>query len=296
MITFTQFGTCVSRDVFNFTRDLDFVVSHTHSSINISTILMPTNLSVDDKYIFAENGFCRRMQHLIYKHDKFEEYIKTLNSDYFIFDLAGERLPLQLWKDDNGNAVVPVTWPIYKTSLNLKENSNNISISDWHLADRDKNLYKQELVNFCRIIKEKYGEKNIIYLSVKQADEFLNKDNNKLCSFDDFEGKGIERKALRMRQNQVMDFAEKIVLDELPHMWSVEFPSNTVADDRHHFGRHTLHFNHYLYEYFADAVELIVKNNLSPDVDDKQINKRLDFMKKYAEIKMDEIIRIFKNN
>ena len=60
------------------------IEKHDFLQVNISTILMPTNLSVDDKYIFAENGFCRRMQHLIYKHDKFEEYIKTLNSDYFI--------------------------------------------------------------------------------------------------------------------------------------------------------------------------------------------------------------------
>lgn len=297
MVTFTQFGSCVSRDVFNFTRDLDYVVSHTHNGINISTLLMDNHLSIDDRYIFAENGFWKRMQQFIFKHDVFDEYIKQLNTEYFIFDLAGERLPLQLWKDESGEAKVPVNWQTYNTSLNLKKDSRMmVSISDWHLADRNKALYKTDLVNFCKLIKEKYGENKIIYLSVKQADSFLNKYNNELCSFDDYEGNGIERKSLRVKQNEVIDFAEKIILNELPKIWIVNFPTNTVADDRHHFGRHTLHFNHFLYEYFSDAVELIVRSNLRQNIDDAQVKKRLDFMKTYAEIRMDEVIRVFKNN
>ena len=295
MITFTQYGSCVSRDVFNFMKNPEYVVQYTHNGINISTLLMENRLDIDDKFISADNGFWRRMQKFVFNHDKFEKYIDKLNTDYFIFDLAGERLPLQKWRKDDECAEIPVTWQIYNTSLNLKENlDNDIQITDWHLADRNKDLYKRQLKEFCKIIKKKYGEKKIIYLSVKQANSFLNKDNNMFCNFDDYEGKGIERKSLRLKQDEVINFAENIVLQELPQMWIVDYPSNAVADDRHHFGRHTLHFNHYFYEYFSEAVDLIVRSDLLLHIDEKQIKKKLEFMKRYAEIRMDEVIRVFK--
>ena len=103
--------------------------------------------------LIAESGFWVKMQKYCFQHESFDKLIENLQSDFFIFDLCDERLPLQNWTIDGSNALVPVTWETYKTYLQMKEKKVNIDIDDWHFANRNKELYKKNIQNFIKNLK-----------------------------------------------------------------------------------------------------------------------------------------------
>ena len=295
MITFTHVGSCVSRDIFNFINDLEIVPLFTHNGLNIPSLLENSSLEIDENLISSQSRFWLKMQKFIFNHPSFEEHINKLDTDYFIFDLGGERLPLQQWTYNGVSSKIPVSWETYNTSNNIKKNSSYaFEISDWHLVDRNIEMYKMNLEMFADIIKEKYDSKKIIYVSVRQANYFINNEKKIICNFDDYEGNGIERKSLRKKQETIIEYAEKIILNKMPKIWLIESPNNILADDRHHFGRHTLHFNHLIYEYYAMAVNLIVQSNNLKDIDELVVRKKIDFLKKYTEIRLEEIKQLYK--
>lgn len=102
-------------------------------------------------------------------------------------------------------AQIPVTWQIYRTSKNVLGSSDykKLSISDWHFSDRDKEQYKEQIIKICEVIKEYYDEYHIIYISARQAKEFISKTpdemQKRIQSFDNHEGKGIEKRRFRDR-------------------------------------------------------------------------------------------------
>lgn len=40
MVTFTKFGSCVTSDIFNFMNISDYYPKHTHTGINIGTVVL----------------------------------------------------------------------------------------------------------------------------------------------------------------------------------------------------------------------------------------------------------------
>ena len=292
MVSFTKFGSCVTRDIFNF---LDYERYNINSNImiNVVTLLDKACLNIDDKYIVADSNYEKKVV-----KSYFNNNLLIDSSDYFVFDLAMERLPLQIWEFDGVKKLIPVTWNTYRTGKKIMTEceKSSLKISDWHLADRSMEEYKKQLIQFTDMVKSKYESQKIIYLSIRQAQEFIDPQNG-ICNFDDHEGKGIEKRGLRLRQDEIIGRAEKIVLDELPDIWKIELPVNAIADTRHHFDLHTLHFNHLVYEYLADCISLIAKNRdemLSPD-EIRKMKWQIDFRKKYAEIRLEELRKIFEN-
>ena len=296
MVTFTQFGSCVSRDIFNFLDELEFCPICSHNCINISTIVKESKLMIFDSDIVANNDFEFRIQKLLFEHPDFRTYMRNVTSDYFIFDLGGERLPLQKWEYEAKSSQIPVTWNTYRTSKNVLNNKyygDGIQISDWHLADRNIKNYEEDIEEYCKIILEKYDPNHVIYLSVRQAKEFINNDKKCISNFNDYEGNGIEKASLRSRQDLVISRAEAIVRKNIPDMWEIVIPENSLADDRHHFRRHTLHFNHIIYDYFSECVQLIAKDRDISESQKTKIKRAIDLRKKYAEIKLEDLRAIY---
>lgn len=95
MKTFTKFGSCVTSDCFNFMDINQLYPSYTHTGIPISNILDEANINILEEDIIADNFFWKKMLQTIFKHEPFSKYLENRQSDYFIFDLADERLPLQ---------------------------------------------------------------------------------------------------------------------------------------------------------------------------------------------------------
>lgn len=289
MITFAQFGCCVCRDIFNFLDESEYVPVYSHNAVNILNMINENNLNILDEDITADDNFSKRMQKLSFCHPNLRTYLKDKVSDYFIFDLGEERLPLQTWEQNGNKAQIPVTWGTYRTSLNvLKNNNYKVKISDWHLSDRDIN-------EFCETILEKYDQDHIIYISIRQAKEFINKEKYCISNFENYEGKGIEKLGLRNRQDEVINHAEKMVHEFIPNLWEIVIPSNYLADDRHILGRHTLHFNHIVYEYFSECVKLITSCEGASEEQKIKVYRAIDFRKKIAEIKLDDMRHLYLN-
>ena len=61
------------------------------------------------------------------------------------------------------------------------------------------------------MVKEKFDNQHIIYISLRQAKEFIDP-NEGICNFDFYEGSGIEKGNLRMRQDLVIEKAENVFL------------------------------------------------------------------------------------
>lgn len=296
MVTFTKFGSCVSTDIFNFMNISNYYPLYTHTGINIGTSVHRADIPVLDKSIIADNSFGKRMQKYCFSHAPLYKYLEDKKSDYFIFDLCDERLPLQVWECGGEAANIPVTWNTYRTSQNMNaadyENVGGIRISDWHFADRDRKSYTSELKNFCNSIKKFYNEKHIIYVSLRQADYVLDK-KKQVIPIDEIKKDGISDSGRRKRENQIIEFAEAIIKEEMPDCWVVNTPTNMMADERHHFGVHPLHFHRYVYEYIAGCVEMIVDsqdNDRLPEEDlRKKINQNIDMRKYYLNLKLENL-------
>lgn len=127
MLTFTKYGSCVTRDVFNFLHINNWYPLYTYTGINIANMLPKSNLQILDEDICAGSNFEIQMLKYSFSHEAFEKYIKTIKSDYFIFDLADERLPLQKWEYNGEVSEVPVTWNTYRTSKKVKENTQYLN-------------------------------------------------------------------------------------------------------------------------------------------------------------------------
>lgn len=296
MVTFTKIGSCVSSDIFNFMNISKYYPLYAHTGIGISTYIHKADIPVLDKDIIAENAFWRRMQKYCFSHTPLYEYLEDKKSDYFIFDLCDERLPLQVWKCGMESANIPVTWSIYRTSQNMSavdyEKVGGIEISDWHFADRDREFYVNELRSFCDSIKKFYDEKHIIYISLRQADYILDK-KKQVIPIDEMKKGGISDFNRRKRENRIIEFAETVIKEEMPNCWVVSTPPSMLADERHHFGVHPLHFHRYVYEYIARCVEMIVDsqdNDRLPEENlRKKINQNIDMRKYYLDLKLENL-------
>ena len=298
MVTFTKFGSCVTSDVFNFMNISNYYPKHIYTGINIATAVHKADIPILEEDLVAENGFWEKMQKYCFSHEALDDCIKKWQSDYFIFDLCDERLPLQRWTCGKNNAKIPVNWNTYRTSQNVLNGNNyeeygGIKIDDWHFADRNKEEYINEIKSFCNSIKKFYPESHIIYIALREADSALDNDGKNVVPIDDMHKKGVSDAAKRKRENLIIDFAESIVKKELKNCWSIKTPDRILADTRHHFGLHPLHFNYLIYEYLANCVEMIVKSekdtNISQDILTKKIYQNMDMKKYYLELKLESL-------
>lgn len=235
MVTFTKFGSCVTSDVFNFMNISNYYPKHIYTGINIATAVHKADIPILEEDLVAENGFWEKMQKYCFSHEALDDCIKKWQSDYFIFDLCDERLPLQKWKCGGSTANIPVTWNTYRTSLNVLNGNSykqygGIEISDWHLADRNKELYRKNIQSFISSIRKYYDSLHIIYISMRQADYALNRTDMQVIPLDDFPKKGMSNFQRRKKENAVIEFAESIVREEMPDIWYINTPENLIAD------------------------------------------------------------------
>ena len=155
--------------------------------------------------------------------------------------------------------------------------------------------YEEKIQEFCRVILNKFAPDHIIYVSVRQAKEFINKNEMTICNFNDYEGGAIYKAEIRNKQDIVIEKAEKILLNNIPNMWKIDIPENRLSDDRHQWGRHTLHFNYIVYDYLAECIKLIANKNMSQEQKIK-IKRAIEIRKRYAEIKLEDIRYMYSKN
>lgn len=301
MVTFTKFGSCICSELFNFLDIGVYKPRHIHTETSISVLNESNNIKIYDKDIFVKSPFWKKMQKLCFQNEGMTSFLAGNKSDYFLFDLCDERLPLQRWKYEGKEALVPVTENTWRTSQNVLNSDEyaDFSITDWHFSDRNKEEYKAIIERFCDEIKKHYDEDHIIYVAGRQAKNYIakrtEKTDKRILSFDDCVRWGIKKKSVRERQDKIIEYAEKIVLENMPNIWKIELPANNIADERNKWGLHTLHFNHLTYEYLADCVSLIAKpwKKAVPEKIKQKYNIHMDYQKHCTDIKIAELLDLY---
>lgn len=66
MVTFTKFGSCVTSDIFNFMNISDYYPKHTHTGINIGTVVHKSEIPVLEKDIVAESSFGKECKNIVF--------------------------------------------------------------------------------------------------------------------------------------------------------------------------------------------------------------------------------------
>ncbi|MBQ3600385.1 MAG: hypothetical protein II992_04170 [Lachnospiraceae bacterium] len=277
-INFTVYGSCVTRDVFNF---LDNELYYPNVTVEFNPIqtLFDTKFEIDKEYIDVDSSFTNRMIYYNFSKEA-KNVLENSKSDYFIFDMTSERLPLQIWSYSGMETMIPVTWNTYCLGNKLRETEKyrSIEIRNWHLPNADKS-WQEHIKMFCESIIQRYEPSKIILLSIEQADLLLAKESFSPKSLtmnrNEFTA-GIDKRQLREKQNKIIQQAEKYVQEYIPDCWVIKMPQNVIGNARHHFKEHPLHFDYLYYEYVAEAIKLIAKERTEENR--KLIQKELEFL------------------
>lgn len=289
-IKFNIYGSCVSRDIFNFLNN-ELYCPETTINFNPIYSMFSEPIFVDLKTIYENIGddvsnFNKKMTY--YNFSKLAKE-KILNSagEWFVFDLGGERLPLQTWEMYGKSTNVPVTWDTYRLGINLREQNEigDFKIKDWRMPNYKVAGWKELIQKFCKLILSKYDQSKIIYVSVQQNEEIIDANFSDIFTFTANKYDllcGTENVSIREKQNTIIQDAEKIILSQIPNCWVIKMPEYTLSSVRHHFGSHPLHFDYLYYEYAAEAIKMIVKSRNQDVKDEKSRNileKNLDFLR-----------------
>lgn len=280
---FTVYGCCVTRDIFNF---LDNEIYTPNVTIGFSPIssIFSSGIKVDEEDVNVDRKYINRMVHHNITSQTLD-VLKNADSDYFIFDLAEERFPLQDWQLGEDDSIVPVNWYTHRVGIQMKNNEKykELNIANWRFVDEDIKTWMEALEKFCELVKSKFSQDKIIYIPLQQVDDVV--DYEHLCmkslTTNKFEyPEGIEHIKFRERQNKIIKQAEKIILEHIPECWIVPMPKGAFTSTTHHFGASSLHFDYSFYEYYAEAIKLIAKTRDDDDENEKKLARKiLEFLR-----------------
>lgn len=252
----TVYGSCVSRDVFNFLGadkyNLELTLGGGINSFCFGGDKIPINK--DD--ISVGSNFDNKM--LSYIMDRTAlDVLLSHNTKYLVLDLANERFPIQTWQVGEASNTVPVTWESFKLSQKIQD----IKVSDWHLPNRSMEEWKEKLKSFLLVIKGRFRPQNIILLSLQLSEYFVDNNEGKIYSFTEA-GKeytdGLDSLEIRKQQNEIIRVAEQIFDEVIPGCWKINLLDGIIANTEHHFGLHPLHYDYLYYEYAAKCLSMIL--------------------------------------
>lgn len=259
MREFTVYGGCISRDVFNYLDPKEYIPKLTIGQNPISSMFeQPFEIELSD-YKIGKN-FEKRM--LYFDSNKLAiEKILEASTEYFVFDVICERITLMEFEKEGKRGIVEKSWDFVNNwyeLLKMEKYKGLKKIRDIEVLDLFGKGYEEKIEKFCKIIAEKYSEKNIIFLELQLAEQYVDKQRD-LYRFNSGGGYNLISKFnLPWYANEVITKVQKLVKKYLPNIHYIPMPCNVVADTEHHFGLHPLHYIESYYLYAAKAIEIVI--------------------------------------
>ena len=283
---------CVSRDIFGFKHEdkgwnIDINKTQTEKIcqyINFSSpIFAPQRIesnrtSLDFEKIKNEcckkfksfSNFKFRCSFIDITHTLFD-FLSKVQSDYLILDNGWARYNYLLLEDDS---------LITDTNRELI----NYFIDQKYLPAIKKRILFEEIPrnkledlikNFCQNILKFYNEKQIILIEVKRAQLYLKEDN----VFNFLPNKSEDLK---------LDLVFQLMRKYLSNAFIVKAPSIRLADARHVWGLHPLHFVREIYtDYYYPCIKLIFESNTNFDISFNTIEQ------KYHKLESEKYFNLF---
>lgn len=261
--SFSCFAGCVTRDVFNFLNKEDYNPLVCLGFSNISAMEFDAFPISIDKLTKGSNYSRRNI--VIDLNKTLLQKIDVAQTDWFIFDVISERLPIMQFsaKIDgitrNGYATKTLEFVDNWHELLKSESFSELKkIKDITIDDLfDSYDYKKNLEKFCKNILEKYPSEKIIFNEAFLSEYYID-ENNILRKFNydgdykivlDYNNPKVSNPFLQ----KVTEYIESL----MPGINIIRMPNNNYSDSNHWFGLHPLHFNKNYYKYLADCVKVI---------------------------------------
>lgn len=284
MKSFSIFGCCVSRDIFNFNYQGNYEVDKFLQNINFYSFYSGKIYQQVPQEEFGGKRWQKQCAYIDLNKTLFDVY-DNFSSDYFIVDVGELRCALlKLIDYENNSTRVCSTVAsrefcldkdkLGKYGIKVEENIDPFN----HTADE----LEEAITYFCKNILKRYSPEQIIINEVKFVDNYL--DINK--EIKNFVGEKIIPEGYAKKINDLYDVATGILKKKLCGCHIIRFPENVIADELHMWGRSPQRYLKEYYEYCNLALNIITgkhadEEKLLCDLRDRYSNLFLDIVRQY---------------
>ena len=245
------FGSCISRDIFNYDIEQNFEVQ---SFINFNSIIaqmsQPAFAVSEEDIGHKSNWFSRIIATDINKNAL--DMILQARPDYLIIDLMSERLDLLKVLINNQETLLTLHNDLLKTNLFCKGGelyNYDVSSNVVQLESYDDLFLDFCIRKFCAKIRKVMPEERIIFIESFKVREYIDK-IGVIHKFD-------EEKMKINRTNNMLHKLENYMSYYLGDCNFVYFPINTIADEKHHLNLTPTHYCPNYYKYALEVIENI---------------------------------------
>lgn len=233
--TINLFGSCVTRDVFEYNTSNCLNLGQYIARQSILSAVSPS-VQIVEEHIELDSKFQKRMVLMDLEKNTFEVLQKN-TSDYLIIDLIDERFPLVKYN----NSYFTASNEAVKGCSFLKElNKHYKRIANGKLCVGNDEM-EEYIDTFCNKISSIYKSNKIIIHRALLVDYYEDK-NGKIRKFDNNHIKNNQR------INYILSYMYDAIIDRLPGAYVIDEMNDTYADERHKWGLAPMHFqsNYYL--------------------------------------------------
>lgn len=245
--TITVFGSCISRDVFNYI-DKNIMVVKTNIQRNAIKSIWSDALP---QYLIADapnnTSWANRMLRIsCLKH--FTDVIRSEPSDYIMLDLYEERLPIYNINIENKTILLPK----YGATEWLVEHFKFGDIKTLNCWDFSDDFLIKNVKTTIDFLLQFYKQEQIIINEAYLLKEFIDDD----LSIGFMPNHGYIDKI-----NLHLEKMYAILKSFLPEAHIIKMPTNTLAEKYHIWGLANVHAERSFYEYVAESVGVIAGYN-----------------------------------
>lgn len=240
------FGSCVSRDIFEFDKLNQFeLCSYIARQSIFSAVSNPVNFT--EEAIHLTSPFQKRML-LMDLHKNTFEKLKADDSEYLLIDLIDERFSLIKCNESFCTASNEFINGISKFFEPIKLLNKNIKNGNLFVGQ----LPVDNLVDeFCSRISDIYKSEHIILHKAKMVDYYMTLDGN----IEKFTGGYLKNNKYL---NKILDYMYSRIEKNLPGINVIDEMEGTVASEKHKWGLAPMHYEEdYYYRVLTKILKII---------------------------------------
>lgn len=247
--TINIFGACVSRDMFP--KDTDFEIHQYVSFSSPMSLFLPKNKTVlkeaDLSGLTWGSNFAKRCLLLDHNHQGLN-YLFQYPSDWLLLDFADIRLKLVKYGDKN---YISLTNLILQNEAQFRQLFGDYEILPVFPLEENK----KAITWLCHTILQHYAPEQIILHEYYLVDTYVAKDGN-IRTF--------RMKADYQTINALLKELYTIAEDLLKGCYIIRMPRYVLADEKHIWGCHPLHYMKAYYDYAYQALTHIICTSSAP--------------------------------
>lgn len=272
MVKFNILGSCVCRDIFNFTKEDFKVVKYANGSALPSMCSDPPSISLSIEEFKFRSNFEKRCAVIDFNKASFE-YISSELSDYIVISLSDNRIDLAELYDNCDKIINLVSFgTTFKDNYKEIDKLKNFSLKTYKALGLPQSFYYHYIDIFVQKLLQLYPINRIIVVEDFFTDVYYSKDNI-VCSFPN-----------KQYVKEINSFYSRLysrLYARLNTHNIIKFPHNLIANEKHKLGLFGLHYVDEIYQYASSCIYEMVYGTfnerigqlLKSEVEEKITNK-----------------------